>query len=278
MDNRAGLAMPRVRQLLHATRSMLSVELQASLQYRVANAVWSLTSLLQMVVYLSVWQAVADARGGEAGGFTPEMFAGYFMVLVLFRELTFTWVAWELETLVNQGKLSPLLLRPIHPLLDQWVKMLSYKLQSVVMLLPITAVIAMLFGATLDTTITHVLIAMLLIIPASLIRFTADASLATLAFWLTRIGGPRGIYYVVLVFLAGQFAPLAVLPGPLQEVARALPFYWALGYPVELAIGTQPLASLPHALMMMALWICLCGVLLRVLWHRGITRYGAVGA
>ncbi len=257
---------------------MLSVEMQATLQYRIANAVWGLTSLLQMVVYLSVWQAVAATRGGEAGGFTSAEFAGYFMVLVIVRELTFTWVAWEIETLVNTGNLSPLLLRPVHPLLDQWIKMTSYKLQSVVMLAPLVLACGILFHATLDTSAARVIITLLWLVPASMVRFCVDASMAMLAFWITRIGGPRSIYYATLLFLGGQFAPVSVLPDTLQRIAHALPFYWAVGYPVELATGKQPLSSIPFALLMMSAWIVASWALLHILWKRGVARYGAVGA
>ncbi len=270
--------MGRLRQLVTATSAMLKLEMQAVLQYRIANAAWAFTSLLQVVVYLSVWQAVAHERGGSAGGYTAAEFAGYFLVLVLFREFTFTWVAWEVETMVNTGSLSPMLLRPVHPLLDQWVKMLSYKLQSAAMLTPILLVCSWLFSATLHTTLWHALCAIALIAPASMIRFFVDSCVASLAFWLTRIGGPRSIYYVGVVFLGGQFAPLAVLPDAVQSLARALPFYWALGYPVELATGKQPIASLPHALLMMAIWLAVLSIFLRMMWRRGVARYGAVGA
>lgn len=268
----------RLRQLVVATAAMLKLEMQAVLQYRIANAAWAFTSLLQVVVYLSVWQAVAHERGGSAGGYTAAEFAGYFLVLVLFREFTFTWVAWEVETMVNSGSLSPLLLRPVHPLLDQWVKMLSYKLQSAVMLTPILVICSWAFHATLHTSVLQVVAAVLLIAPASMMRFCVDSCVASLAFWLTRIGGPRSIYYVGVVFLGGQFAPLAVLPHAVQSLARALPFYWALGYPVELATGKQSLASLPHALLMMALWLAALSIILRYTWRRGVARYGAVGA
>lgn len=269
------------RELTHLLRSGYAVFLNnvmQAAQYRIGMATWASVSLLQVMIYLSVWRAVAVARGGSVDGFTPEKFAGYFIVLLVVREATYTWTAWQLEDWVRQGSLSPRLLRPMHPLVEMFGSMSAWRLQSAVLLVPAAALIFVAFDAEIAITAPRAALAAALFAPAMLVRFFGDCCLSCLSFWLTRVAGLRNMYYTILLFLSGQFAPIAVLPEPLQTLAHALPFYWVLGYPTELLTGAQPLGSVPQAAAMLSLWGGAMFVLLRVLWERGVARYGAVGA
>ena len=57
------------------------------------------------------------------------------------------------------------------------------------------------------------------------------------AFWTTRIGAINQTYFVMMLFLSGQIAPLTLFPYPLQTVAAVLPFRWMISFPVELLLG-----------------------------------------
>lgn len=259
---------------LAATRLNLAV----AAQYRANMAVWSVASLLQIVVYLSVWRAVADASGGSAGGYTAGAFAGYFLVLLVVRELTMTWMPWEFAGYVRKGSLSPLLLRPLHPVVYVGSGMIAYRFQSMAMTIPAAGILFLFFDATIDSSWRALLAAVLVIPLASATRFLADTMLALTSMWLVRIDGIRGIYYTFLLLLGGQFAPLAVLPEWLQAVAKALPFYWTLGYPTELLVGRAPVGDAWIAAAVLAAWTLGLFALMQPTWRAGTRAYEAVGS
>lgn len=252
--------------------------IQAAAQWRANMAIWSIASVVQIVVYMSVWRAVARASGGSAGGYTVPEFAGYFLLLLLVRDLTFTWVAWNFPDKVRTGKLSPVLLRPLHPLLGEWGEIAAFRTQGTLLLLPALVALTVVFDAQVDATPAAIAAGVVVVALASVVRFMSDALLALSSFWLVRIDGLRGLYFLALLMLSGQFAPLSLYPDGVQQVAKALPFWWVLGYPVELLAGRQPVSSVPEALLVLGAW---CGGLLvaiRIVWARGVRRYGAVGA
>lgn len=264
--------------MLDNLRALFAVHLAGAVQFRSGMALWAAASLLQLVVYLSVWSAVARASGGSVAGYTVQGFAGYFLVLLVVREFSFTWLAWEFEYWVQHGSLSPRLLRPLHPVWEFLASIQAYKLQSMLVMFPAVIVLAVVFRPALDTRPTQVLVAIPVLLAAMATRFLADWSFSMLSFWITRIGGLRNAYYFVLLFASGQFAPLDVFPPGLAAVAKALPFYWTLGYPTELLMGRAEPASAIKALLVMGAWIVLLYALSWALWRAGLRRYSAVGA
>jgi ABC-2 type transport system permease protein len=248
------------------------------LQYRGSLVIWLIGLILEPVVFLAVWTAVATSQGGSVDGFTAGGFAAYYIVAMLVDHATFTWIMFEFEYWIRQGTLSPLLLRPVHPIHRQVAVNLTFKLLTFVVLLPVAVILALVFhpqanlqGWALLAFIPSLLLAMAL-------RFTVEWTLALAAFWITRVSATNQLYFVVFVFLSGQAAPLALLPGPVAELARWLPFYRMLGFPVELALGRLTPRDALIGIGAQVAWLAIALLVMNALWDRGIRRYSAVGA
>jgi ABC-2 type transport system permease protein len=113
---------------------------------------------------------------------------------------------------------------------------------------------------------------------AFLLRFLLEWTLAQAAFWTTRVSAINQSYFVMMLFLSGQVAPLALFPPWLQTIAFILPFRWTLGFPVELLLGRLTPAEALIGLGVQAAWVALAYVLMRIVWRAGIRLYSAVGA
>jgi len=102
--------------------------------------------------------------------------------------------------------------------------------------------------------------------------------LALSAFWITRVSAVNQGYYIAALFLAGQVAPLALLPSPVRVAASILPFRWMISFPVELLMGRLTPVQALAGLTAQAGWLVLAFVLLRIVWRAGVKIYSAVGA
>ena len=96
--------------------------------------------------------------------------------------------------------------------------------------------------------------------------------------------GPLGVnainqvYFILMLFLAGQIAPLSLFPNWLQIVADILPFRWMLGFPVELVLGRLSPIQAVEGLVAQAVWVIISLALIRLVWRAGVRVYSAVGA
>jgi ABC-2 type transport system permease protein len=266
-----------MRALLDYYRAQLKTTVALQLQYRVAMVIWLIGTVLQPVIYLVVWTNVARA-GGEIGGYSAGDFAAYFIALMLVDHLTFSWIFYEFEYRIRQGQLSPLLLRPIHPIHKDIAENVTYKLLTATVLWPTAAGLALVFHPTAQLAPW----ALAAFVPALLlgfgVRFLVEWTLALAAFWITRVSALNAMYFVLTLFLSGQMAPLALFPEPVRLAASLLPFRWMVAFPVELLIGRLTPAEALRGLAAQILWLALSLVLLRLAWRRGVRRYSAVGA
>jgi ABC-2 type transport system permease protein len=268
----------RSRGWLEAVGASARSEAQVGAVLHAYLLLWGGVRLLQAVISIAVWRNVAGASGGSTDGFTAAEFAGYFLIVLVVLELTHTWVRGRLPTQIRTGELSPLLLRPLHPLLESFGRMSAFNLMLTIGLAPSVVVLWFVFGAHVNVSAGSIVAGILILPLATVARFLVDALVGVTAFWLTRTDALQSLYaYGSLVF-AGQFAPLALLPGPLQTTARILPFYWTLGFPVELLTGRCTLHEGIVGVAMLVGWTALLFALVSLAWARGVRAYGAVGA
>jgi ABC-2 type transport system permease protein len=252
--------------------------LATMIQYRASLVIWIIGHVLEPLVYLSVWTAVSAAGGGSVGGYTAGDFAAYFITLMLVNHVTYTWIMFEYEYRVRQGALSMALLRPVHPIHSDIADNVSSKLVTLPLIVAAAGVLALLFHPTFAITAWAAVGFAASLLLAFALRFLVEWTLALAAFWTTRVGAANQVYFIAVLFLSGQVAPLSLLPPPLPLIASVLPFRWITSFPIELLLGRVAWREALQGIGTQAAWIGLCLLLLRLVWRAGVRRYAAVGA
>jgi ABC-2 type transport system permease protein len=259
-------------------RAQFKTTIAEQFQYRGALVIWLIGLILEPVIYLSVWSTVARSQGGSVDGFTAADFAAYYLVALVVSQATFTWIMWEMEYWIRQGTLSPLLVRPVHPIHRHIANNLTFKLLTMAVVVPVVAVLAIVFEPNFAISAWSAVAFVPALGMAMALRFAVEWTLASAAFWVTRVSAINQLYFVVFLFLSGFGVPLDLLPGPVRVVAEWLPFYRMLGFPVELLLRRL---SPNQALIGFAAqlgWLAIAVTILNVVWARGVRQYSAVGA
>lgn len=267
-----------MRALLELYWQQFKTTLASMLAYRAMLAIWMIGQVLEPLVYLVVWSIVSNANGGSVGDYSARQFAAYYILLMLVNQVTYTWVMYEFEYRIREGLLSFALLRPVHPIHADIADNLSSKLITTPFMLAIAAVLAAFFHPTISTEPWAVALFFPALVLAFALRFTLEWTLALSAFWTTRVGAANQTYFTLMLFLSGQFAPLALLPQPVQVLAYILPFRWLVAFPIELVTGRLTLIEGLEGLGAQLAWLVAGYFLLRLVWRFGIRNYSAVGA
>lgn len=252
------------RSLLAYYAAKFLAELALQVAYRGAVVIWLIVLVVQPLVSLLVWTTVARSNGGEAGGFTSGEYAAYFIVLMVVNHLTFIWHMCEFGWCIRTGFFTPHFLRPIHPIHNDVVENLSFKVVGLVGIVPAAIILAFAFNAGFSGTTTGSVVAFVpVLLLAMALRFILEWTLALAAFWMTKVPALNDCYSFVSYFLAGMVAPLALLPEPARILANILPFRWSVSFPIEVLLEQLDAGMVALGIGLQVFWIALAALLLR---------------
>jgi ABC-2 type transport system permease protein len=264
--------------LVRIYKALLLAGFQQAAQYRVQSLLWMLFSIVRPVIFLAAWVAVAVAQGGDIAGYKVGDFAAYYVCMTFVSQLVMAWNSHEFEWEVNQGRLSAKLLRPLHPLHYSVVDNLIFKLNTLPVLGVILILVSISFGAIYRTQPWHVVAFIPSVILAGALLFMFNWVIASLAFWATRMRTANTLFQRATFVFAGQIAPIALLPGWLQTLSYALPFWYMMGAPTEILRGGVTEEQVLQILAGQSAWLVVTFVAFQWIWRRGVRAYSAVGA
>lgn len=256
--------------------TMLRVEMAATLAYRAEFAVWMLTTTLPLIM-LGLWSSVAS--DGPFGAFGQREFVAYYLATLVVRNLTGSWIVWQVDEEIRSGDLSMRLLLPIHPFVSYAATHLAAIPLRSLLALPIALIL--LFssaGSLLIGDLPRLALLAFALLGSWALTFFALLLIASLGLFVERSLALFDVYLGIFGLFSGYLIPLSLLPSWVRELASALPFEYMLAFPVELLIGMQSAEEATRNLALQWSFATLAFVVSRWVWKRGIRRYEAYGS
>jgi ABC-2 type transport system permease protein len=260
---------------LRAIPTLLRIGVAETVAYRAEFLVWILTTTLPLVM-LGLWTSVAEEAPFR--GYTGADFVAYYLATLIVRNLTGSWVAWQISEEIRMGAMSMRLLRPIHPFIAFGVGHLAAIPFRSLVALPIAVILLVSSGAS---TLTHDPVQLALLVPsivlAWLTTFALLFALGSLSFFITKAMAILNVYFGLFSLLSGYLLPLPLMPSWIADVARWAPFRFMLSAPVELMTRNLDGAGLAEILVGQTAWCAVCIALSLWVWNAGVRRFEAVG-
>jgi ABC-2 type transport system permease protein len=267
----------RFRSYLDYYLTRARTQIQSNFQYRVATYMWLIGMLAEPIVYLVVWTTIADQQGGSVQGISTGEFAAYYIVWTLVRNMNIVFTPYGWEWRIREGELSAALLRPLHPIHDDIAGFAGWKVVTIILWLPIAAVLWIAFDPTFDIRAPEIAAFCVAIWGAYLIRTMFLSSLGMVTFWTTRVSALFELMVGLELLLSGRLVPLPLMPDWVEDLAAVLPFQWSFYFPIQTLVGDMSNRELLEGLGMQLLWIVALTGLFLVVWRFAVRRYSAVG-
>ena len=266
-----------VRVTLRALPTLLRIGVAETIAYRAEFLVWMLTTTMPLVM-LGLWTSVASEAPFQA--YSSADFVAYYLLALIVRNLTSSWVVWQINEEVRRGALAMRLLRPIHPFVGYAATHISAIPLRGIVVLPVAVI--MLFTSARDV-ITDDPTRLALLAPSLVlswaITFFLMLAIGALAFFIDKSMAVMDVYFGVFAVLSGYLLPLPLLPSWIADAASWTPFRYMLSAPVELLVdkGLTPGGALA-LLGLQAAWAVVMGTVAVLGWRAGVRRFEAVGA
>jgi len=261
---------------LRAAPTMLRIGVAETVAYRAEFLVWVLTTTLPLVM-LSLWSSVASE--GPFKGYSSNDFVAYYLANLICRQLTGTWVGWQISEEIRTGSMAMRLLRPIHPFFAFAFSHIAALPFRSAIALPIAVGLLISSGASsLTTDPAQLGLVLVSIALAWIITFSFLFAIGSLAFFLTKAMALMNLYFGLFSLLSGYLMPLDLLPSWIGRIAAWSPFRFMLSAPVELLVKPMSRGAAAELVGKQALWAVAIVLLAMAVWTRGVKRFEAVGS
>ena len=221
--------LPRVRKYAAVFR----VSLLNQLAY--TGEVWlrTLFLLLIMFIFSSLWHTTYGEMGRVTiGGFTLTQMLWYLAItesIILSRPRE----SLRLDEEVRTGAIAYALARPYNFVLYRYAQFMGERLLRVAINLAIALPLALVFSRGVGIQPIGLAPGALAILGAVTIDYLLVITLQLLAFWVEDTTAFQFIYDRMLMILGGMLLPISLFPGPLEALARALPFSAVINGPAQ---------------------------------------------
>ena len=253
------------------------LHLKEHLIYRASVLIWLFSMVLEPVVFMMVWRAVALAEGGSAGGHTQGTLTAYYLTMMVVNHLTFTWIMHEYAYRIREGVLAGQLLYPLHPIHRDITMNATYKLLGLALFLPALLLLGFFLHPEFHIEPWQALTFLPALALAAATRFLMEWALAQSAFWFIENSSINQAYYVTTMFFSGRVAPISMFPDWLSTVARYLPFWLSVAFPVETLLGSLTPDEVVSGMVVQTAWLAFFAGFVAWVWSRAVRRFGAVG-
>jgi ABC-2 type transport system permease protein len=265
-----------MRKYLH----VINIGIQNTLVYRANFLFRSTFNLVPLFATISLWRAVYASNDGNVAGYRLAEMVSYYLIVTIVDALTAVFDDdWMIAADIREGKISQFILQPIDYLTYRFCLFSSTRLVfSVVAAIPVTLFIFFQRKYFVPPPDVQTMLWFLVSVTmTALLQFLISYTMALLAFWLLEISTFIFIVFAFEYIAGGHLVPLDIMPPFLMKLLYLTPFPYQMFFPVSIYVGKTTGAAMYQGLVTQFLWVVAFYVIARVVWHRGIRKYSAVG-
>jgi ABC-2 type transport system permease protein len=261
---------------------VVKVGIQNTLVYRVNFLFRACFGLIPLMATIYLWRAIfaSNPETPEVAGYTLAGMTSYYLLATIVDALTA--VAeddWQIAAEIKDGNISQFLLKPIDYLTYRLClfgagRIMYTTVAAVPVLLFIVAQRSHFFLPADGVTFAVFVVSTAL---TALLQFFLSYTMALLAFWVLEVSTFIFIVFAFEYIAGGHLFPLDILPPALAGALSLTPFPYQLYFPVSVYLGRVTGGEMWRGLLIQALWVAALYGVARLVWHRGIRKYAAVG-
>lgn len=238
-------------------KTMLTLAKMQLNQYTIYKSnfyLFSLNRLMEVVVYLFVWQAIY-LQTGDAGGFTLSQMVTYYILVVSITPIVLWGVNEDMGHSIRTGRINKELLNPISYFKYYFGVDLGEIAFAVVVGIAVFIVCAIFWEVTLPVSFLNFVIFLFVILLGIPITFFLQMIAGTIGFYSESIWGIQILRKSIISIFSGIIAPITLFPQWFQNIANILPFQELIYTPINIWLGEFDMSTLYFVILKQIIWI-----------------------
>lgn len=258
-------------------RALLLMEFQHFSEYRGDIFVYTMGAIVIPVVLLNVWLAIADAKGSNASEI--QYLVQYFVVQVFVNVIVSTWQATFLANAIQRGEISAHLLKPYPYIMVHIANNISEKVWKILFSLVALVILVAMYHSYLTIPLWQTILpGSLVVLLGAVIKFMWSQILGMSGFWTSNIYAIREYNQMLYNLISGVLFPIKYATQVIPAfVFVVLPYQYMLGFPINVLLGKVSQTELFQGVGIQLIWVIVLYIVYRIVWQKGLQRYGGYG-
>lgn len=232
---------------------------------------FTVNRIVEVVVYICVWQAIY-AQTGQAGGFTIEQMITYYILVISLVPITNWGINEEIAHSIRNGQIQKELLSPIS-YFQYYFGIYIGEMRFALKVGIATFIICMIiWGVVAPASFLALLTAILLIILGLPILYFLQMIVGIIGFYTNSIWGMQILRKAVTSIFAGMIAPISLFPQWFQTIANLLPFKEIVYTPIYLYLGQVQVNQIGIVIVKQIIWIAILYIITKVFFNHAIKK------
>lgn len=263
-----------------AVRSQTASIMLTSMKNTKAYFMNFIVSLVGFPIYVAtmyfLWKSIyANANITEIA--FPSLVSYYMLTYITRNMISGSWIAYQMNTDINQGTLAVYLVRPLSYLKYIIAQRGSDVLFRGVLLIGAYFIMSLIMPINLVSDPLLIFLLFVSLFFAFLIFAFIYFIVGTTTFWFEHNEGIITVTKHLGYFLAGALAPLTLFPPFISAIADVLPFKYTTFFPVYLGIGQLNLQEALTGIAIQLFWVALLYILAIIFWNKGVKHFTGHG-
>lgn len=250
----------------------VKLEMLGMMQYSIWFWAHLFTKGITVVIVYFLWSAIFQGQTGAVYGFqSKEIAVGFMCMIFLVGSSMNSNLMGNLSNKIRQGSLSTDLIRPVSFLLMEIAREIGQEVMILVtQFLPVTALFVILFKCPTPVTKEGWLVFLVALILGYFVLLAYSLLFSMCVFVTQNWWGLSQFSQFTMSFFSGSVVPLAMMPGPLQTIAYALPFQAMTSIPAQLFVQPGHITSALPLFANQLVWIVIMFSATALIWKKCI--------
>lgn len=255
-------------------KTMLSLGKIQFKQYNMYKSnfwLFTLNRIVEIVVYIFVWQAIYN-QTGDAGGYTLSQMITYYILVFTLSSLVTWGINEDMAHSIRNGQINKELLNPLSYFQYYFGINLGELAFALVTGIATFVICNIFWSVSFSVSITNFILFIIVILLGIPITFFLQMIVGTVGFYSNSIWGMQILRKAIISIFSGIIAPITLFPNWFQTLANILPFQELIYTPINIWLGQISVAEVCPIIIKQIIWGIILYILAKIFFNHAIKR------
>lgn len=230
---------------------------------------FTLNRIVEIIVYIFVWQAIYN-QTGNAGGFTISQMITYYILATAFSSIALWGINETMAHSIRNGQINKELLNPLSYFQYYFGMNLGELAFAVVVGLATFILCAIFWELTLPVNLLDFILCIIVILLGIPITFFIQMIVGTVGFYTNSIWGMQILRKAVIKIFSGIIAPISLFPIWFQNISNFLPFKELIYTPINIWLGQVSYNEIFFVIIKQIIWGFILYIIAKIFFNHAV--------